>query len=153
MGGCGDQKAGGFEPLERLARLARFFREPEHSLGGRRLALATQRSHAGFADFVENARWTHRCILFSTVHIVGSGNGTTVNGRTPDTHEATRPIDAATAWMRETFAEAIAAQAPAVVIALHANPFFERRASARRRPYEPFVAALEEEAAGSRDPC
>ena len=86
-------------------------------------------------------------ILFSTVHIVGSGNGTTANGRTPDTHEATRRIDAATAWMRETFAEAIAAQAPAVVIALHANPFFERRASASRQPYEPFVAALEEEAA------
>jgi hypothetical protein len=39
-----------------------------------------------------------------------------------------------------------------VVIALHANPFFEERRSARRRPYEPFLAALEEEAARYGNP-
>ena len=145
---CWQKEAGGFDPLERLQRLREiFFKEPEHSLGGRRLALVSQRSLPGFTDFVENARWTHDRLLFATVHVVGSGNGTDPHRGAAEREAARRRIDAAAAWVRETFAVATATRAPAVVIALHANPFFEQRRAAGRRPYEPFLTALEEEAA------
>jgi hypothetical protein len=144
---CWEQDAGGFDPLERLQRVREiFFRDPEHSSGGRRLPLISQRSRAGFADFVENARWTYDRLLFATVHIVGSGNGTQPHRGAAERDAAQQRIEAAAAWVRETFAEAIATDAPAVVIALHANPFFEQRRSARR-PYEPFLTAMAEEAA------
>ena len=145
---CWERDAGRFDPLERLKRLREiFFREPEQSLGARRIAVASQRTRPGFESFVENVRWTYQHAIFATVHIVGSGNGTDDGRGAAETQEARRRIEAAAAWVRETFAEAIATQAPAVVIALHANPFFEDRGSVRRRPYEPFVTALEEEAA------
>ena len=145
---CWERDAGRFDPLERLKRLREiFFREPEHSLGARRIPVVSQRSRSGFEAFVENVRWSHQGAIFATVHVVGSGNGTDDRRGAADTRDAQRRIEAAAAWVRETFAEAIATQAPAVVIGLHANPFFEDRGSARRRPYDPFVTALEEEAA------
>lgn len=147
---CGDAEAGGYEPLGRLDHLRRtFFRAPEESLGGRRLALVSQRSLDGFVEFVENVRWSHGGVVFATVHVVGSANG--VERQREQTEgagrEAQRRIEAAAAWVRQTFAAATEARAAAVVIALHANPFFERRAGARRKPYEPFIVAIEDEAA------
>jgi hypothetical protein len=145
---CWEGDAGGFDPLERLKRLREiFFRDPEQSLGRRRIAVVSQRARPGLEDFVENRRWTHNRVVFATAHVVGSGNGTEDARGPAETQEARRRIEAAAAWVRETFADAIATDAAAVVIAIHANPFFEERRSARRRPYDPFVTAVEEEAA------
>jgi hypothetical protein len=82
--------------------------------------------------------------VFATLHIVGSRNGT---GRTPaEDAAAGERMAAAIAWMRETFAEARARRASAVVLAFHADLALDvPRGHVYREPYQPFIAALEEE--------
>jgi Calcineurin-like phosphoesterase len=148
---CWEPGSGGFAPRERLGRLRQiFFAEPTRSLGARRLPLLSEASHPPFAEFVENARWTHAGIIFATVHLVGSRNG--MRGfaarTTADDEAAKRRTEAATAWLRETFAEARSVNASAVVIGFHGNPAFEERpGDPDREVFEPFIAALEEEVA------
>jgi hypothetical protein len=141
-----DCRGSGHPPLERLGRLRQlFFARPGHSLGGRTLAVDTQAQRPEFAAFVENTRWHHAGITFCTVHLVGSKNGHR-NPGAADAAEADRRTAAAAAWLRETFAEAQARGAGAVVVAFHAYPFFERPAGdEQQRPFEPFLLALEEE--------
>jgi hypothetical protein len=141
---CWERGSGAYAPLERLRRLRQiFFADPAHSVGGKRLALATQ---AG--EFVEHARWAQEGLVFATVHLVGSGNARHgFPGRTAADDEAvTRRTEAATAWLRATFAEARATQASAVVVGFHADPSFEAPTDdPYRQDFEPFLAALEEE--------
>ncbi len=144
---CGERGSGGFAPLERLASLRRiFFVNPRQSLGGTRIPLATQADRPPFGEFVENARWSHAGISFATVHLVGSGNGLRPSPKrtAADDEEVRLRSEAAASWLRETFAEAAAAAAPAVVLGFHGAPGFERPAE-ERRAYEPFATALEEE--------
>ena len=146
---CWEPYSGDFEPLERLARLRQiFFHAPDRSLGGRRLPLVSQAQRGPFSELVENVRWTQEGILFATVHLVGSTNGLKPFPRrsAADDAAARRRTEAATAWVRETFAAAKAGGATAVVIAFHANPAFEEPAGdPYRQAYEPFLTALEEE--------
>jgi hypothetical protein len=145
---CWTSAAGEFVPLERLARLRQLFYPANTSLGGRRIAVVAQNRQAPFTEFVENVRWAHAGLVFATVHLVGSGNAAqTFPGRTLHDDEAiVRRTAAATAWLRETFADAAATGAHAVVIGFHANPGFERSADdPERQRYEPFLTALEEE--------
>jgi hypothetical protein len=148
---CG-RGPGGFAPLERLARIRQvFFANPARSLGASTIPLAHQGADSSFTEFVENARWVHRNIVFATVHLVGSGNATApFNGRTEaDDAAATRRTEAATAWLRETFAAARALNASAVVLAFHANAALEEAPdSPHRLPFDPFLQALEEAAVG-----
>jgi hypothetical protein len=138
---CHETGSGGFAPLERLARLREiFYDEPTHSRGRVPLALASQASREPYTEFVENARFAHEGVVFVTVHLVGSRNG-------PDLDETRRRTDAAAAWLVETFDEALAEEAKAVVVALHANPGFEAAADdPYRMAFEPFLATLEEQA-------
>lgn len=148
---CWERQAGAFSPLERLERIRRiFFSDPARSLGGRRLDVISQAGSAGFAEFVEHVRWTHQRVIFATVHLVGSVNGLEeFPARTAaDGEAARRRTAAAAAWVRETFAAARAASAPAIVLAFHANPAFERPPGHfYREAFEPWITALEEEAA------
>lgn len=149
---CWEPRSGGFEPRERLQRVRRiFFADPARSLGGRRLPLVSQAGRRGpFAGFVENARWVHQGIAFATVHVVGA-----VRDRSPwaQADDMRRRMDAASAWVRETFAEARAADASAVVLAFQANPDFEDPVDAPfRRTFDPFILAVEEEAERFRRP-
>ena len=67
---CWQDRAGRFDPLERLALLrARFFAGPT-SLGRRPMPLLRQA-----APTVENARWMQDGMLFVTLHVPGSNNG------------------------------------------------------------------------------
>lgn len=146
---CWGLAAGGFAPLERLARLRTlFFPDPTRSLGEKPIALASQRADATFSEYVENARFVHQDIVFATVHLVGSQNGLNAfDGQTPaDVAAVRRRTAAATAWLRAAFAEATTRGAPALVVAFQAYPFFERPAGdANRAAFEPFLLALEEE--------
>jgi len=144
---CWEPGSGSFAPRERLSSLRKiFFADPRHSLGGRRLPLATQAGRPAFGEFVENARWSHAGITFATVHLVGSGNGLRPfpERTAADDEEVRRRAEAGAAWLRETFAEAAAAGAPAVVLGFHGTLGFGLPME-RRRGYEPFAAALEEE--------
>jgi hypothetical protein len=138
---CWEPGSGGFMPQERLVRLREiFFNQPAESLGGKKIALASQ------PEFVENARWTGNGVVFATVHLIGSANGMR---RFParsavDDAAVMRRTEAAAAWIRETFSAAKTANAPAVVIALHGNPFDEE--AKEREPFRPFLIALQEEA-------
>jgi hypothetical protein len=148
---CWESGSGAFAPRERLARLRQlFFAEPTKSLGRNKIALETQGGSGPYADFVENARFTYEGIVVATVHLVGSRNGRDLfPGRTQQDDDYVKlRTEAATTWMRETFAEAEANQAGAVVIAFQANPAFESEASdPYRRSFEPFLSSLAEEVA------
>jgi hypothetical protein len=143
---CWEEGAGGFAPQDRFAAVRRiFFSHPTRSLGARSIPLASQGG-----ELVENARWTHEGLVFATVDLIGSRNGMKpFPGRTAADDEASRRrTEGATAWARETFAEATRVSAPAVVIAFHANPGLEDKEDpVYRQAFEPFLATLEEEAA------
>ena len=60
-------------------------------------------------------------VTFATVHLLGSRNGLRPfpTRTAADDEEVRRRTEAAAAWLRESFAEATAARAPAVVLAFH----------------------------------
>lgn len=144
---CWEPASGGFTPQERLVRLREiFFNPPTQSLGGRRIALASQ------PEFVENVRWADNGVVFATVHLIGSANGMRrFPARTAvDDVAARQRTEAAAAWVRETFSAAKASNASAVVIALHGNPFDEE--PRYREPFQPFLITLREEVEQFRRP-
>jgi hypothetical protein len=139
--------SGGFAPRERLTSLRKiFFADPHQSLGGKRLSLRTQADHREFGEFVENVRFSHAGVTLATVHLLGSRNGLRPFPKrtAADDEEVQRRTEAATAWLRESFAEATAAEAAAVVIAFHGTLGFGQPTESRHA-YEPFATALEEE--------
>jgi len=72
---CHRKSNGGYDPLERLARLRSVFFSSLSSMGKRSMQVATQpQEQPQFSQFVENRRWQKNSILFLTVHIVGSNN-------------------------------------------------------------------------------
>jgi hypothetical protein len=144
---CWEPGSGGFAPQERLVRLRQiFFNPPTESLGGRKIALASQ------PEFVENVRWTDNGMVFATAHLIGSVNGMKrFPARTAvDDEAARRRTEAAAAWMRETFSAAKASNASAIVIALHGNPFDEELKD--REPFQPFLTTFREEVEQFRRP-
>lgn len=113
------------------------------------LPVVSQANREPFHEFVENVRWVHEGIIFATVHIVGSRNAMKpFPSRTEaDDLAAKRRTDAGEAWVRETFAEARSLNALAVVLSFHATPDFEKPVDdPYRQSFEPFIAAVEEEA-------
>lgn len=138
---CWEPGSGGYMPLERLARLRQiFFTTPARSLGGRKIALASQ------PEFVENARWIDHGFVFATVHLIGSANGRwPFPDRTEDDVAASkRRTEFAAAWLREAFDTARTSNAPAVVVAMQGAPFDEEEKD--RAMFEPFLTTLREEA-------
>ncbi|HTG95220.1 MAG TPA: metallophosphoesterase [Pyrinomonadaceae bacterium] len=147
---CWESQSGGFKPTERLERIRQiFFVNPTRSLGQNSISLISQAGHEPYGEFVENARWVHKGIVFATLHLVGSRNGMKqFPGRTVRDDEASkRRTEAATVWLRETFIEASTSNAAAVVISFHASPDFDASSDhPDRQPFEPLLSALEEEA-------
>jgi len=134
-----DCHAGGFDPLERLARLRALFASKPESLGRQRMPLERQ---AG--GYPENVRWRTGGVQFVGLHVVGSGNN---RGRTPATDgEYTARTAANLAWLAESFALARAEEALGVAVLFQADPRFDRPAgSASRRGFDETLAALEKE--------
>ena len=147
---CWEPQSGGFKPTERLDRIRQiFFVNHTRSLGQNSLPLVSQGGREPYPEFVENARWAYKGMIFATIHVVGSQNGMkSFAGRAAaDDDAARRRTDAATAWLRETFIEARTSNASAVVISFHASPDFDDSPDdPDRKPFEPLLTALEEEA-------
>jgi hypothetical protein len=119
---CHRPRAGGFDPLERLARLRQiFFKTPGVSLGRARIALSSQGGNGGpFDPYVENARFEKSGVVFATVHVVGSNNGFTPANRAAANEFFER--DAANAaWIDAAFRRAADIGAAAVVLAWQAD--------------------------------
>lgn len=132
---CWQDRAGRFDPIERLARLRdRFFAGP-WSLGGAPMPLVRQ-ADAGGAEhrlYVENARWGRGGVLFATVHVPGSDNNRPRDeagvGPVPPGAAAEYPPRnrANLAWIAETFALAEREGHGAVVLALQADLYYRDR--------------------------
>lgn len=151
---CWTQQEGGFNPLDRLAHLRRtFYSRPAVSLGHRTLPVDTQSANPAFAEFVEHARWSQNGLVFATIHVVGSGNATQRFPTRTDANdrESRRRLEAALAWLHETFAQAATQPATAVVVSFHADPGFDWPPS-ERVPFQPLLDAFEDEAVAFRKP-
>jgi hypothetical protein len=140
------EKAGGYVPSERLAKIRELFFAEERSLGLKPIPLVTQRRDSRYTKFVENARWLHGGVMFATVHVVGSRNNHQVN--VAGAVEEWRERDAANeAWIRATFAEATQANAPGVALFFQADPFAEDKGKPGYEDgFERFLTTVEEEA-------
>jgi hypothetical protein len=142
---CHRDDNGRFDPLERLTFLRRlFYPQPDRSMGRRTMTLTSQAGQRGFETYRENALWALGDVVFATLHVVGSGNGT---GRTAagDTEAAER-IRAAIAWMRTAFALGERGGFRAVMLITQANPRFELAPSApAHRPFAEWTRVLERE--------
>jgi hypothetical protein len=149
---CHEAGSGGYAPQDRLARIRQvFFADASHSLGGDTISLISQAGVAPYGEFVENRRWEYRGMMSATVHLVGSQNGMEpFEGRSAaDDAASKRRTEAAAAWVRSTFAAARESNAWAVLIGFHAEIPLEKPADdPERQVFEPFLGALEEEAAG-----
>jgi hypothetical protein len=123
---CGD-----YDPLERLQRLREIFFAGDASLGHQAIRLDRQSEAPNFSLYRENVRWSHAGVVFVGLHVVGSNNN---RGRTArmDLEYDARNL-ATIAWMRQSFAAAKAANAPAIVLAMQAPPSFSARAGAKSR--------------------
>lgn len=122
---CHREKAGKFDPLERLAYLrANFFKDNARSLGTTPMAEEVQSVLMAdrFAGFPENRRFMKNDVMVMTAHVVGSNNNFEV--RDPAAAAEFFARDAANvAWLDATFDAATAANAKAVVVAFQADMF------------------------------
>lgn len=118
---CHRRSNGGYQPLERLAKLRHLFFADNFTLGKRRFALERQSAQAEFSAFRENSRWQTGEVLFVTLNIPGSNN----NHDAPDRNEFLGRNRANTAWLAQSFALARSRKLPGILIAIQGNPGFQ----------------------------
>jgi len=133
---CRGFEAGGYDPLERLAKLRELFLRGEESLGQRRIRLARQGP-----EYPEHARWRHENVLFLTLNVPGGAN----NARTMPEEFRSRSA-AVNQWLEESFSLARGSKLRAVAVLMHANPWASP--SSRYFGYRALLAALAREALG-----
>lgn len=148
---CHRDRAGRFDPLDRLQALRRFAYPAARSLGRTPIAVASQADDPPNAEYVENRRWRAGGVLFTTIHVVGSNNNYARTGAA-DREHADR-MQANLAWLDATRAEALQSDVRAVVLAFHADPLFgANEGRGGRDGYRTFRAALAEFARSVRKP-
>ena len=118
---CHRRSNGGYQPLERLAKLRQLFFANELTLGKRRFALERQSTQAEFSAYRENARWQTGEVLFVTLNIPGSNN----NFDAPDRTEFISRSRANSVWLEQSFALARTMKLPGILIVLQGNPGFQ----------------------------
>ncbi|MBI5108991.1 MAG: hypothetical protein HZA62_09595 [Rhodocyclales bacterium] len=143
---CHRRSNGGYDPLERLAKLRELFFADEFALGRRKLALERQSRDPTFAPYRENVRWQAADVLFVGLNLPGSENnfhGITGSGPSP---EYLARGFANRAWLEQAFAEARRRKLAGILIAIQGNPGFHA-ASAGRAPtgYADFLDQLRRE--------
>lgn len=99
---CHQADMGGYDPLERLAKVREvFFADAAHSLGKRKLSVTSQSEQPRFKLFKENVLWTTGEVVFATVHTVGSNNGRGRNAQGDAEFQAR--TEANLTWLRTVF--------------------------------------------------
>lgn len=117
---CENPAMGGYDPLERLAKLrALYFSKPQ-SLGKRPMTLVREADVSPHTDMVENLRWEHRGVLFMTLNVPGPDNGFVIENMAR-LDEAYLRNKANVAWLRDGMRIAHESDMKAVVIAFHAE--------------------------------
>src|SRR5262245_15558635 len=153
---CHRANNGGYNPLDRLAKIRElFFANPGRTLGGRHVGIKAQ------DGYPENQQWMAADVVFSVFHIIGSNNGRAPwfgdrtippgPGETPD-ETASREAewaarDAANlVWLDRTFAIAGENDALGVVLFFQADMWNQpdRDAGVSFTAFTGFVARLAE---------
>ncbi len=144
---CHRRTNGGYDPVERLARIRDWFFHDDFALGRRRLKLERQSKNPAFSRYRENVRWEAGGALFVGMNLPGSENnyhGTTRNGG-PVAEFIERAV-ANRSWLAEAFARARSRKLAGILIAIQANPRFEdANAGKPDRGYLDFLLQLREE--------
>jgi len=152
---CHRPNNGGYNPLERLAKVRQvFFPQPGRTLG-KHGAPVTSQADLGIP---ENVRWQRAGVGFVAADIVGSNNGLAPwTGRTAPTPEQTAEVLSRTsATIRElhdTFADARRQHQRAVALMLQADmfdPTVPNPTFADYYAFQPIVAAIARESAAYR---
>jgi Calcineurin-like phosphoesterase len=114
---CHRKAAGEFKPLERLARIrTTYFTDATKSFGKAKVDVTSQAADG----YPENARMTHKGVLFITAHVPGSNNNFEI--RDPEAVAEFFARDKANIkWINDSFAAA--GDAKAIVIGMQANMF------------------------------
>ncbi|MBS1910821.1 MAG: hypothetical protein JST22_02430 [Bacteroidetes bacterium] len=120
-----DCRRGGFDPLERLAKLREVFTRDDQSLGSRKLTLERQSNNPTYALYRENVRWAMGNVLFLGLNIPGSNNNWGPDSLHPDPEYVARN-QANLAWLRESFAMATRKNMHGIAIFVQADPGFDR---------------------------
>jgi hypothetical protein len=139
---CHRANNGGFDPIERLAKIRSLFFRDDMSLGKKRLKLTQQSADPKFRKFVENARWSHNNVAFATLHLIGSNNN--LQRDRAAVEEYLERNEANLAWLAGAFAEARSQNRAALVLSIQANPYFEKHPD-ERSGFNDFLAGLERE--------
>lgn len=144
---CHRQNNGGYDPLERLAKLRELFFAGDTALGRRPMLLQRQSRDPAFASYRENVRWEAGGVLFVGLNLPGSENNfhgrARSGGPVPEFMERS---GANRAWLAQAFALARAGQLAGLMIVIQANPEFEDANAGKRHPgYQDFLAQLLEE--------
>src|SRR5499427_5571885 len=123
---CDRPSNGGFNSLERLDHERQVFFATPFSMGQRRLRQQVQTaalclgSGGGLVPCVENRRWIVGRVVYATFNVQGSCNN--LCDTLPDPAEFAARNAANIAWLRETFSQAKAHKAAAVMLISQADP-------------------------------
>jgi hypothetical protein len=153
---CHREKAGKFDPRERLAKVRQmFYPTPGKTLGKTPMDVTSQAvAMPEFSAFVENVRFERNGVVFGTVHVVGSNNG--FEPVDPGAVEEFFARDKANlAWIDAVFKQATDTNAKAVVLAMQADVYDIRQAfpeMPRASAYTKTVQAIEKGAKAFNKP-
>jgi hypothetical protein len=137
---CHRTRSGRYDPIERLQTLRKILLSGNQSLGQKTFPLQRQTQ----PSYPENTRWEHQNVLFTAVHVVGSGNNIG-NVKKPRAEYLARN-KANLAWLHESFMIATKHKYTAMVVAFHADPLFELPQARRQRAgFNEVLNALAEE--------
>jgi hypothetical protein len=154
---CHRPNNGGYNPLERLARIRQvFFPRPGHTLGQQSARVFSQADQG----FPEDVRWERADIAFAAVHVVGSNDSLLPwTGNAAPTPEQTAEVLARTAAViqeiHDTFADARAHHDKAVTVLTQADMFDPTVTDPKFADYygfQPIVAAIARESAAFAGP-
>lgn len=125
---CDRASNGGFNSLERLDHERALFFSTPFSLGQQKMHMEVQStplclSVSGPAPCVENRRWTVGGVTFVTMNIQGSCDN--LCDTNPDPAEFAARNAATIAWMKDSFAQAIARNSAAIMLITQADPGFD----------------------------
>jgi hypothetical protein len=154
---CHRPNNGGYNPLERLAKVRQvFFPQPGQTLGQHSAHVLSQADQG----IPENVRWERADIAFAAVDVVGSNDSLAPwTGNTAPTPEQTAEVLARTSAViqeiHDTFADARRNHDRAVTVLLQADMFDPTVANPAYADYygfQPIVAALARESAAFPGP-
>ncbi len=136
---CRRSSNGGMDPLERLAKLRSLFYGGPFPSGR---AIGALRHD----EYPEVTRWTRGGVVFATLNVQGSNDNTGFDAASAAEQRRREAVNLA--WLAEAGKQALDANAPALVVIVHANPFEK----SDQRVYAPLRSALVDAARRLRRP-